>query len=48
MVRQNSNELIAAAFRLADAQTEEPVLVEVQPELIAPRTIYRGPFGEVG
>lgn len=48
MIRQNSNELIAAAFRLVDTQTEEPVLVMVEPELIAPRTVYRGPFGELG
>jgi LacI family fructose operon transcriptional repressor len=48
MVRQNSNKLIATAFDLVDRGTTEPVLIEIEPELIPPRTIYNGPFTELG
>jgi LacI family fructose operon transcriptional repressor len=48
MIRQDSNRLIATAFDLIDSGTKEPVLVEIEPELIPPRTIYSGPFGELG
>jgi LacI family fructose operon transcriptional repressor len=48
MVRQDANGLIVAAFSLVDAGVVEPVLVQVEPELIAPRTIHRGPFAELG
>lgn len=48
MVRQNSNRLIEQAYALIDAGTDGPMRIEVEPELIPPRTIYKGPFGEVG
>lgn len=48
MVRQNSNKLIATAFDLIDRGIVEPELIEIKPELIAPRTIYNGPFTELG
>lgn len=46
MVRQNSNELIARAYGLVDADTFAPVRIEVVPELVPPRTIYLGSRGE--
>ncbi len=48
MVRQNADKLIATAYELVDAGTAEPVLIEIEPELIAPRTIYAGRFSELG
>jgi LacI family fructose operon transcriptional repressor len=48
MVRQNSNALIARAFELIESRTTDPVLIEIAPELIPPRTIYKGLFGELG
>lgn len=48
MIRQNSNGLIASAFELFDAGAQEPVLVQVEPELIPPRTVYSGSFTELG
>lgn len=48
MVRQNSNKLIATAFDLVDRGTVEPGLIEIEPELIPPRTIFKGPFSELG
>ena len=48
MVRQNSNRLIAAAFELIDAGTDDPVLIQIDPELIPPRTIYSSPFSGLG
>jgi LacI family fructose operon transcriptional repressor len=48
MVRQNSHRLITEAWRLIDAAPGDPVLIEVPPELIPPRTIYKGLFGETG
>jgi LacI family fructose operon transcriptional repressor len=48
MIRQNSNELMATAFRMVDAGTQDAVLVQVEPELIPPRTIYTGPLSEQG
>lgn len=48
MVRQNSNKLISTAFDLIDSGTTDPVLVQIEPELIPPRTIYNGPFSELG
>lgn len=43
MVRQNSDELIASAFRLVDAGQQSPLLIQVEPELISPRTVYTAP-----
>jgi LacI family transcriptional regulator, fructose operon transcriptional repressor len=48
MVRQDSHQLIAKAFELVDAGSSSPMLIKVEPELIAPRTIYRGPLSELG
>lgn len=48
MIRQNSNGLIDAAFALLDQGITKPVLIEVEPELVPPRTIYHGPFTEMG
>lgn len=48
MVRQNADGLIARAFGLLDSDQRAPVVIEVEPELIAPRTIYKGPFSELG
>lgn len=48
MVRQNSNELISTAFRLIDSGATDPVMIEIEPELIPPRTTYSGPFGGLG
>ena len=48
MVRQDSHRLIEEAYRLLDMDDPDPVIREVEPALIAPRTIYAGPFGEHG
>jgi LacI family transcriptional regulator, fructose operon transcriptional repressor len=48
MVRQNSNRLIEQAYALIDAGATGPVRIEVEPELIPPRTIYKGLFGDMG
>jgi LacI family fructose operon transcriptional repressor len=48
MIRQNAGALVARAFELIEDAVREPVLVEIAPELIAPRTIYSSPFREVG
>nr|WP_275982221.1 substrate-binding domain-containing protein [Frigidibacter sp. ROC022] len=48
MVRQNSDRLIQTAFELIDAGTTDPVLIEIEPDLIPPRTIYKGRFSEIG
>lgn len=48
MVRQNADGLIARAFAMLDAGEEAAVVIEVAPDLVAPRTIYKGPFSELG
>lgn len=48
MIRQNAAALIARAFELIEDEVRDPVLIEIAPELIAPRTIYSGPFSEFG
>lgn len=48
MIRQNSHRLISTAFDLIDSGTTGPVMIEIEPELIPPRTIYNGPFTELG
>ena len=48
MVRQNSNQLIATAYSLLEARTSDPVLIEIEPDLIAPRTIPVGPLSQLG
>lgn len=44
MIRQNSEALIASAFRLIDEGAEAPLLIEIPPHLVPPRTIYSKPF----
>ncbi|MGL4309979.1 MAG: LacI family DNA-binding transcriptional regulator [Paracoccaceae bacterium] len=48
MIRQNSHKLIEQAYALMEARTDTPVLIEVEPDLIPPRTIFRGPFAGLG
>lgn len=48
MIRQDSHRLIAKAFELIDKKTTKPMLIEIEPELIPPRTMYNGPFSELG
>lgn len=48
MVRQNSNRLMATAFELIDSGTDDPVLIQIEPELIPPRTTYSSPFSDLG
>lgn len=48
MVRQNSDKLVETAYDLFEAKTTEPVLVQIEPDLIPPRTIYKGRFSELG
>lgn len=48
MVRQNAAELIARAFDLIDDGVRDVTLIEIEPELIAPRTIYTSPFSSFG
>lgn len=48
MVRQNSHKLIATAFELVAADQTEQVVIQIEPELIPPRTIYQGMFRQLG
>jgi LacI family fructose operon transcriptional repressor len=48
MVRQNAHRLIERAWAMVEEGCTDAVMVEVEPELIPPRTIYKGPFGELG
>ena len=48
MVRQDSHRLIEQAYQLMDKAPQDPVVIEVAPQLIPPRTIYAGPFSERG
>ncbi len=48
MMRQNSDALISAAFAQFDTGDFSPRLIMIKPDLIAPRTIYRGRFVEFG
>jgi LacI family transcriptional regulator, fructose operon transcriptional repressor len=48
MVRQNSNQLIARAYGLLDSGATGPTVVEVEPELVEPRTIVKHSLGELG
>lgn len=48
MVRQNAGALVARAFDLIESGSTDPVLIEIPPELIPPRTIADGVFGEIG
>ncbi len=48
MVRQDGHRLIEQAYELIDAEALEPAVHEVPPQLIPPRTIDYGPYGQVG
>eukprot|EP01037_Dinobryon_pediforme_P011892 gene11892-11984_t len=48
MVRQNSNQLIAKAYELLDQGNLTPQLIEIEPDLIAPRTIHRNALNNLG
>jgi LacI family fructose operon transcriptional repressor len=48
MIRQNADKLIARGFELIEQEIMDPQLIEIEPDLIPPRTIYKGPFSELG
>ena len=48
MSRQNSTRLISTAFELIDSGSKDPIIIQIEPELIPPRTMYNGPFSELG
>jgi LacI family fructose operon transcriptional repressor len=48
MVRQNSAAMVARAFELIEAGDRAARMIEVEPELIPPRTIYPTPFFAFG
>ena len=48
MVRQNAEGLIRAAYELLEAHAAPGTLVEIAPDLVDPRTIFRGQVGELG
>ena len=48
MVRQDAHGLIREAYRLIDQNPHDLVLKMVEPEQIAPRTIYDSPFSDRG
>jgi LacI family fructose operon transcriptional repressor len=48
MVRQDTNQLIAKAYELLDADVFDSVVHEIEPELIEPRTLTIRNLGELG
>ena len=48
MVRQNSNQLIAKAYELLESGASAPMLTEIEPDLIEPRTLHKGPLSDLG
>ena len=48
MIRQNAEALVARAFALIDEGASEPVLIEIAPDLVPPRTIHTKPFFDLG
>ena len=48
MVRQNSFQLIAKAYELLDSKETRPVMLEIEPELVEPRTFAKQSLGELG
>ena len=48
MVRQNTDLLIDKGYELLDAAVTGPLLVEIEPDLIEPRTFYQGPVSDLG
>jgi hypothetical protein len=48
MQRQNSNQLIAKDYELLETGASEPSLCGIEPDLIEPRTLHKGPLSELG
>ena len=48
MVRQNANQLIARAYELLGSGALAPLLTEIAPDLIEPRTLYKLTLGGLG
>jgi LacI family transcriptional regulator, fructose operon transcriptional repressor len=48
MIRQDSNQLIAKAYELLDSGETSSVVIEVEPELIEPRTLARQSYSDLG
>lgn len=48
MIRQNAEALVARAFALIDEGASEPLLIEIVPDLVPPRTIHTKPFFDLG
>lgn len=48
MVRQDSRGLVSKAFELLDSKDESARLIIIEPELVAPRTIYGSFFSDIG
>lgn len=48
MVRQNSNQLIAKAYELLEEGVQQPVVIEIPPDLVAPRTIHSSTLSDLG
>ena len=48
MVRQNTDLLIDKGYELLDAGLADPVVVEIEPDLIEPRTLYQAPLSDLG
>lgn len=48
MVRQNSNQLVAKAYELLETGASARMLTEIEPDLIEPRTLHKGPLSELG
>jgi len=48
MVRQNSNQLIARAYELLDLGAAAPSMSQIEPDLIEPRTLHKGPLSDLG
>jgi LacI family transcriptional regulator, fructose operon transcriptional repressor len=47
-IRQDSNQLIAKAYDLLDSGETSAVVVQVEPELIEPRTLARQSYIDLG
>jgi LacI family fructose operon transcriptional repressor len=48
MVRQNSNQLIAKAYEVLEQGVRDPVVIEIEPDLVAPRTIHSSSLSDLG
>ncbi len=47
MIRQNSEVMVARAFELIDKGADGPMLVQVPPDLVPPRTFHPNPFSDL-